>query len=407
LYAYEAPQSKRSFTYLRFGKTVILSLRTNERDYLRRIIDWRLEPRTDTLYDTKDFQRALTAPAYRQGLLAIARPDALWNDLAARPELNLRDWLRDPKRVPIRNWLTAYSCLEAAVTVNERIEIRLVGQNPATTSSLSPAASGKPLSLLNTVPANCIAFATFRYDQLAQTLAKTLNINQAFSEEAADPKALDDAVERLSEQWGLNVNTELAPALGKETAIVVHEVQMPIIIAASILLPVTDRVRAQAAIDRQIKTAAAKYADPARAKEIPAGFRETPDFHPLYPTPLGFLGVGWVGGYCMWGTSPNSYVAMRRMIENNGESIVRNPVFKSLELPAGELVDAVAFVNLEEVGRRAEGLLAVFSLLNKSVRKNAGLYGKMIAVLKLLRGVGLSATHSNEDQTILLRIPTQ
>jgi hypothetical protein len=132
-----------------------------------------------------------------------------------------------------------------------------------------------------------------------------------------------------------------------------------------------------------------------------------PDFHPLYPTPLGLLGVGWLGDFCLWGTNPSSYLAMKRMLENRGEPIARNAVFQSLGLPVGEPADALAFVNLEEVGRRAEGLLAVMALFNRNVREKSALYGKIIAVMRLLRGVGLSARCLDGEWTFIIRVPTQ
>jgi len=419
LYAYEAPQSKRSFTYVRFGKTVVLSLRSEERDYLRRIIDWRLDPQSKTLFESDDFQRAWQSPARKQGLLAVARPAALFKDLVARPEFNLRDYLAEPKRMPLRNALSAFRSIQSVVTIAERIEIQLAAQNAEGTSLSAPAVPARPvkdtgeppalrpLTLLKTVPTSCTALVVFRFENLAETLARILTIHRAFGEEAADPKALAAAVQYLTTQWGMDPNRDLAPALEREIALVVHQVQLPMMVVSSLLCRATDRARAHAAIDRLVKTYAANYADPNRARELPADFGNVPDFHPLYGTPLGFLGVGWLGDYCMWGMSANSYLAMKRMLEQDGQPITSNSVFQSLGLPVSEPLDAIAFVNLEEVGRRAEGLVAVLSVINKNVRKRSALYGEIIAVAKLLRGVGLAARRTGEDWTFVLRIPTQ
>lgn len=408
LYAYEAPQSRRSFTYVRFGKTVVLSLRTDERDYLRRIIDWRLDAPPQSLFETADFQRAWRSPARSQGLLGIARPDAFFRDLTARPEFNLRGYLNHPRRAPLRKAIGQFPFLETAITVAERIEIRLAARNSATTSSAdAKAPNGTPLTLLETIPSTCTAFAVFRFENLAETLARILNIHRAFSEDVADPKVLADAVEYLNTQWGIDVNRDLAPALGREAALVVHEVQLPMMVSAGLLVRATDRTRAEAAVGRVIRTYAGNYADSQRAATLPREFRDAPDFHPLYPTPLGLLGVGWLGDFCLWGTNPNSYLAMKRMLENRGEPIARNAVFQSLGLPVGEPADALAFVNLEEVGRRAEGLLAVMALFNRNVREKSVLYGKIIAVMRLLRGVGLSARCLDGDWTFVIRVPTQ
>lgn len=419
LYAYEAPQSKRSFTYVRFGKTVVLSLRTNERDYLRRIIDWRLDAPTETLFETDDFQRARQSPARRQGLLAVARPGALFRDLTARPEFNLRDYLGKSKRAPLRNAISEFRCLEAAVTVAERIEMRLVARGPETTAPLAamgPARRRKntgeppapqPLTLLDAVPSTCIAFADFHFNNLAETLARMLNIHRAFSEDAVAPPALAAAVERLNAQWGFDVSRDLGPAFGRETLLVVHDVQLPMMTVASLLFPVADRDRAQMMIGRLIKTYTDLYADPNRAGEVPKEFRNATDFHPLYSTPLGFLGAGWLGDRFLLGTSPNSYLAMKQMIETKGEPITRNPVFLLLGLPIADPADAIAFVNLEEIGRRAEGLLTVMALLSRSVREKSVMYAKIVAVSKLLRSVGLSARRTDNDWTFVLRVPTQ
>jgi len=119
------------------------------------------------------------------------------------------------------------------------------------------------------------------------------------------------------------------------------------------------------------------------------------------------LGVGELDGYCMWGFSPGSYLALREMVGGDSAAITSNAVFQSLGLPVGEPLDAVAFVSLEEVGRRAEGLLAVLALVSKSVRKRSVKYGKIVAVAKLLRGVGCYVRHTEQDWTIVLRVPTQ
>jgi hypothetical protein len=404
LYAYEAPQSRRSFTYVRFGKTVVLSLRTNERDYLRRIIDWRLDAPTGSLFETADFQRVWQSPARRQGLVAVARPGALLGDLVGRPEFNLRSFFAKRKHAWIRNITGDFRFLEAAVTVSERIEIRLAARSPETTAPLGKTTPpAKPLTLLDTVSSGCIAFADFHFENLAEALARVLNIQQAFGAEVADPKALAAAVERLNVQWGFDVSGDLGPALGREAVLAVHDVQLPMMIVASLLIPATDATRAQAIVGRLVKT----YADLNRIGGAPKAFQNVADFHPLYSTPLGFLGVGWLGERLVLGTSPNSYLATRRLIEAKGEPITRNPIFQSLALPMREPADAMVFVNLEEIGRRAEGLLTVMALLSKSVRAKSAMYGKIVGVLKLLRGVGLTAQCNGGDWTYVLRVPAQ
>jgi len=407
-YAYEAPQSKRSFTYVRFGKTVVLSLRSNERDYLRRIIDWRLDAPAETLFGTGEFQRAWRSPARRQGLLAVARPSVLLKDLVARPEFNLRNYFNEPRRAPIRSALSAFRFAEAAVTVTNRLEIQLEARNDEATSRSSPTVPPvAPLTLLETVPSSCTAFAVFRFENLPEMLAKIFNIHRAFSEQAADPRALTEAVEQITAQWGADVIGNLSEALGHETALVIHNVQLPMMVVASLLFPIVDRTRAQSTIGRLIKRYADFYADANHARDVPREFRDVPDFHPLYSTPLGFLGVGWLGDYVLCGTSPNSYLMMKQMIASKGKPITRDPAFQSLGLPIGEPLDAVAFVNLEEVGRRAEGLLAVVALFSKNVRKKSVMYGKIIGVVKLVRCVGLSARHGGGDWTFVLRVPIQ
>lgn len=408
LFAYEAPRSKRSFTYVRFGKTVVLSLRSNERDYLRRIIDYRLDSPAATLFETGDFQRAWQSPARHQGLLAVASPPALLADLMVRSEISLRDFLEKRKNRWISEMVRGFRFLEGAITVGERIQIRFVAYPERTTSSvaLTPA-PGKPLSLLAAVPANCMAAVVFRFDDLAETLAKTFNIDRAFRGDAGDSKALAAAVEHLNAQWGADVIRGLTRALGHESAVVVHDARLPMIFEASMLFPVEDRARARDAAGRMIKKYADLYGDPAHAREVPQVFQKTPEVQPLYPLPVGFLGVGWLNDRFILCLSPDSYLAMKQMVEKTGTPITGNAVFQSLDLPVGEPLDAVGFINLEEVGRRAEGLIAVLSLLSKEARERSAMYGKIVAVLKLLRGVGFYLRHTNEEWTTVLRVPTQ
>ena len=408
LYAYEAPQSKRSFTYVRFGKTVAISLLSNERDYLRRIIDYRLDGPAETLFRTDDFQRAWRSPARGQGLLLVARPTALIRDMLARPDFHLRDNLAKPGFMRIRYALSGFRFLQAAVTVRERIEIRFDAHPDPTTAPLTTLAPPtQPLAMLETVPSDSLGCVVLRYGNLADTLARILNIHLVFDRKAADPEALAEAVGRLNREWGLDINRDLAPALDPEMALVIHGVQLPMLVVASLMFPVADRPRAESAINQMLKNHASLDLAGKRPAAVPATFRQVPEFQPLSPTPLGFLGVGWLDRFCILGLSPDSYLAMKQMIERKGQPITRQPIFRSLGLPVGEPLDALAFVDLEEIGRRAEGLLAVLSLASKSVRQKSATYGKIVAVVKLLRGVGLYARHTHDDWTIVLRVPTQ
>ena len=412
LYAYESSRSKRSFTFVRFGRTVVLSLWSNERDYLRRIIDYRLDAPAETLFDREDFQQAWRSPARQQGLLAVARPNALLDDLNARPEFSFEKHFPEPRQARLRRGLSppygGFRAIEAGLTVSEGIEMRIVlRRDEAASPSLPLTGTHKPLTLLGTVPSDCLAFSAFRFGSPAETLAAVLNIYREFSGEADDsPRSLVESVQRLNAQWGLDINRDLAPALGREAALVVHDVQLPLIIVGSLVLPVTDRERCESALRRLAETCANLHAAETRPPQLLETFRETPEFRPLYLTPLGFLGVGRLNGYCTWGFSPASYLAMRAMVDGDGTAITSSTVFQSLGLPVGEPLDVVAFVNLEEVGQRAEGLLAVLSLVSKSVRKRSAKYGKIVAVAKLLRGVGCYVRHTEQDYTVVLRVPT-
>ncbi|MCX8036931.1 MAG: hypothetical protein N3D11_07755 [Candidatus Sumerlaeia bacterium] len=412
LYAYDAPKSRRAFTYVRFGQTVVISLRSNERDYLRRIIDYRLDRPAETFFSTADFQRAWRSPARLQGLLGVARPLACFKDLRARPEFTLRDRLSRPLETSFQNILNVFRFIEGAATVGQgRIEFRFALRCEQAAMSFMPmSVADKPLALLDAVPTSAVAFVDLRFDRLDETLARFLNFDRALAGEAGNKEALDAAVARLNQQWGLDINGELAPAFGREAALVVHNVQLPMLFVASLLLPTADPPRAEAAMNKVAARQAESLA--AQGAQIPASFRATPLFRPLHATPFGFLGTGWLaadpfGTLCHLGLGPESYLAMKEHFERRGEPITRNAVFRSLALPVGEPLDLAAFVNLEEVGRRAEGLLAVLSLTSQSVREQSAKYGKILAVLKLLRGAGMVMDHSADEVRLVVRVPTE
>jgi len=406
IYAYEGEKSKRSFTFVRFGKTVVISLRSNERNFLRRIIDYRLDRPAETLFATRDFRRAWKSPARRQGVLAVARPAPLLADLQGRPDFRLKKYLAAEYLALLRRDLEPFRFAEAGLAVGRTIDLRL-RLRPSDSTARPPRGEQKVLELLDTVSSGCLAFADFRFKRLDETLARILNIHRAFGREAADPEALARAVEKLNSQWDLDIERDLAPALGKEAAVVVYDLQLPAIFSASIVIPAADHDRAAEAIKRLSTHFASYYADPSRSWIVPESFGEVPDFQPLYSTPLGFLAVSCLGDHCVWGVGASGCKAAARMLEGRGEPITANPVFRSLDLPTGEPLEAVGFINLEEIGRRAEAILPVLALVSKSVRKRSAKYAKIIAVVKLLRGAGFYARHKDGDLEFVLKVPTR
>lgn len=408
LYAYDGEESKRSFTFVRFGQTVVLSLRAKDREYLRRIIDYRLDAPAQTLFATEDFQAAWTSSARRRGLLAFARPQPLLADLLSRPDFKIRKRLSEARRARLARELGWVRYMRAAVTAEEGIETRiLLHREEGTSAPLWRPPPETPLSLIDTVPTRCLAFAVLRFGNLADTLARILNVHRAWNEEADDPAALAAAVERLNALLGIDVNRDLAPAFGHEASVVVHDVQLPMIIVSSILVRATDREKAKAAMERLMRIHRDRYADPDKAWLVPETFRQTPDFQPIDSTPVGFLGAAWLGDYGLMGLNPNAYVATKQRLDGTTEPITSNPVFLTLGLPVETPLDAVAFVNLEEIGRRAQGILAVLAVASKSVRKRSAKYFKIVRVIRLLRGVGLYASHTDDEWTVVVKVPTQ
>lgn len=74
---YIAEEDQRSFSYIRFGRTVFLSLHTSDTLSLRNIADKHLNPTDDTLHNEKHFTEYRTAKLAPDDFSIFARPQAL------------------------------------------------------------------------------------------------------------------------------------------------------------------------------------------------------------------------------------------------------------------------------------------------------------------------------------------
>lgn len=407
IHIYEGEKPKRSFSFVRFGKTVVISLRSNDREFLRRIVDYRLDAPGDTLFETEDFRRAWDSPARRRGLLAMTHPAALISDMIARSDFTVSDYFEKPSGKKLRLALAQIKMARIEMTVTDALSVKTtmrLRENSNLVTLTDPPE--KPLGLLKTVPEECLAFMDFRFGDLAECLARVLNLHRILQGDPSNDNALAEAIENLNDAWGIDIDQDLAPVLGEETAVVIHDVKLPMLLGGSLLIPVTDRTQADVAVGKIIKRYADHYARPENALEVPSTFRRAPDFQPLYSTPIGFLGLGKIEDFYVWGLNPEPFLAIDDLLSTGGQTIKANTVFRSLNLPIGRPLDVVAFVNLEEIGRRAEPILSVLALTSKSVRERWGKYSKIIAVARLLAGIGLFADHTENEWTVVLKVPT-
>ncbi|OQB20772.1 MAG: hypothetical protein BWY12_02197 [candidate division BRC1 bacterium ADurb.Bin183] len=106
---YVSDEEHRSFSYIRFGRTVFLSLYTSGVQTLKNIADRRLSPTVESLYNESDFREYRTAKISKDDFSIFARPQALralWEEIPEslanmiseyqyiRFELNLRREIR-------------------------------------------------------------------------------------------------------------------------------------------------------------------------------------------------------------------------------------------------------------------------------------------------------------------------
>ena len=193
IYLYRDEETKHSFSYFRYGKTVVLSLRSADLTPLKSLIDFRAAGSPNSLADSPLFQASMERVEQQRGAIAYLNPESLADDLRDLMGERFEKNMGKVKYRLLRRLLENHESANLSVSFDEQFSARLELHNP------SRAATTDALAARTTTTLDLGAFAMVPLDTPLALAADSENLVQLVSEA---PSWFIDDDER---QWAANL----------------------------------------------------------------------------------------------------------------------------------------------------------------------------------------------------------
>ena len=417
---YDAPKSTRSFSFMRFGRTVVLSIRSRNLDYLKRIIDQKeLKNNNECLADNPEFKSAFEGMESNRGLVLFFHPDrlfsAIFNFQSEKKQKAKESEISKSLKLLFKPY--DFGCLKIA------LELRGLDVSGKFHYS-NDIASSKKNDFINRVSQqksggkDSFSLVVFRkkiskqlhYDSLITLRAygkNSLNAIQSIIDSLKEmhnfSKIYEALVSQISSAFNIDVKKTIPAVIGDGIAISFRSVvPTPLfpVVSAGIFFEISDLNKV-----KRIITSIKKGV-------VIEGKQVVPDVEKNYEneiltinTPLYPISLSQTNDILVIALDKNFVKEAIELTVKNEKSIKDNPVYKKIQIKEIREPEFDFFINFEKASD-------VFYLASKQMfgwdkksRTRIEEFRKYSAILKYLHGLRLISYIADDTRNIEMLIP--
>jgi hypothetical protein len=400
---YDAEKAGHGFAYVRFGRTVVLSLRSNTSAYLKRVIDLKMADSTVTLADSTTFQKAFAGMEKAEGLVCYIIPQPFIRILSALPSVTIHKHLSKQAMASLSPMLEGYEYWRAAFSVHRgfvgdfKFHYKTASQTPPERLPGSIPSSKSALSFL---PVNTLGLLKVQGPDLRGSLTELVACLALSPSKEADEqlKAIEDAT-------GINPVRDLFPYLDNELTLALCDIQPGLLFpqfTAELFIKSSD-VHAV----RQITTQ--------RAHEIHLGGQSFPleetriDNHTIYScqTPFGPVGYTFLEPYLL--VMVGTQILEKNLAVHSADqrNVTENSIYRQVRANALENPSCLLYVNFEETANALQRVADRSLQWQRKIRSKVQENYRRIDVLRHLKALCITTSTSPDSSDLRLYVPAQ
>lgn len=381
IHRYRGKKEYRSFAYLRFGRTVILSLRSSDISLLQKIVDLKKDKDLPCLHGSQHFKLYLASPEKKAGISLFAHTERMIDFLKSSQRYSESEILQDMLPI-IGETFKPYSHMQ----INIHLEKGLKGElgfyyNTPPDKILPPPAEFQSLTNL---PDNTSLFLGLKDANLSNSMKTILRF---FFKDEKPPEnnetGLPELERLLDEQVFPNVKNEFTVSLVKmEPGLVTP------LMSGDIFLEIKEPQNTEKELRNIFESMGAKKEDPEQK----------------ILTPIGTLGY----------SVKDDFVRIKVRAQPDDSQDVKpesglssNPLFRELLIGGMKESHVVIYINFERVSEDLEELAKRSIRWNDKTRERVKRFKKWAGVCRYLKGCAVQDKRDEKAILYNIRIPVE
>jgi len=377
---YQGKKPSRSFCYIRFGRTVILSLRSSEKYALEKIIDLKTDETLPRLFDTPNFRKYLSSLKQSSGVSAFVQSEYLVSFLESSGKKseseNLEEWLPN-----IQTVTSPYSWIHMNFHLENGFKGEL-GFHFAKIPEDSPMPPPAEFQSLKKLPKETCAFLGIKDQNLDEILKWTSNLILPQDSPDQTPDLNTELNRILKKRLFSHVKNEMLVSLEKMEPGLIYP-----LFNADLFLELKDPEKAKAEI-----------------KDIFSGFGAERGENQILGTPLGMIGYSPEDDFIRFKLRGNPEVMVK---QEKSAPLSSHPLYQNLFPSSPEDSRVVLYINFERVSQDLEELSKRSIRWNKKTRERVKRWQKWAAVCRFLKGCAMWDERNQEAITYTICIPVE
>ncbi len=387
---YDAEKAKHAFSYVRFGRTVVLSLRSNNTAYLKHVIDLKVENSRNTLSDSSKFQQAFAGMEKAEGLICYIIPQLCLRSLGAMPSGTIQNHSTEQTRASLAKMLERYEYWRVVFSVHNGFVGDFHFRYKPTAQAQSPASGDltiSELSALSFLPIDTLGFFQVQGPDLRKSLTEIAAFLELFP--SITPEAWLSAIEAAS---GINPVRDIFPYMDNELTLALCNIQ------SGLLFPqFTAELFVKSSDTDTVRQLLAQRVQQIRLGEQSFPLEETHvENHTIRScqTPFGPIGYGFL----------ESYLVVRAAAQSN---ITANDLYRQVRAHALQNPSCVLYVNFEEAANALRRVADKSLQWQQRIRAKVEKYHKLIEVFMYLKALCITTSSSPISTDLRIYIPAE
>ncbi len=400
---YDAEKAKHAFSYLRFGRTVVLSLRSNNTAYLKHVIDLKVENSQNTLADSSKFQLAFAEMEKAEGLICYIIPQLCLRLLGALPSGTIQKHSTEQTLASLSKMLEHHEYWRVVFSVHNGFVGDFRFRYKATAQALSGASAASMIakpSALSFLSIDTLGFFQVQGPDLRKSLTELAAFLELFP--SITPEAWLSGVEAAS---GINPVRDIFPYMDNELTLALCNIQ------PGLLFPqFTAELFVKTSDTDTVRQLLAQRVQQIRLGEQSFPLEETHvENHTIRScqTPFGPIGYGFLESYLvvMLGSKTLAEnLAVRAAAQSN---ITANDLYKRVRKHALQNPSCILYVNFEEAANALRRVADKSLQWQQKIRAKVEKYHKPIEVLTYLKALCITTSSSPISADLRLYIPAE
>ena len=374
---YKGKENTRSFSYLRFGRTVFLTIRSPDTTLLKRIVDLKNDRSLPRLYDREDFRNYLSILPLSGNLSGYVNPASLTAFLEASQKQSDSESLKENLPL-IHRGLSPYRFIHVEIHLDKGLHgaVRLYHRSPR--EIIPPPRHYRGM---NQIPADASVFLGLKDHRLGETLHE-------FSDTFFRKETYTGDEPEFFPELHLLLERHILPDVKNEILVSLNRMEPGFIsplFDGDLLVETRDSSRSEKTLTRLMASMG------------------TGDSSSII-TPAGTIGSAMEGDF--------AHIRIRGDAEGEkssrgGSSLSRHPLFQSLFSDLPDNTRLVLYINFDRVSDDLENLAKRSIRWNEKTRKRIKRFEKWASVCRYLGGCAVRDDQTPEATLYKLYIPLE